>query len=260
MSKAGVFDSGAGGLSLLRPIVACGIFEEISYLGDSARAPYGVHEDSTIIRYSLQAAEFFIREDVDFLLVACNTVSVVALDAIRAKVRFPFLGVLDAGVEAAKLSIADRSASILIVGTRATIRSQAYERALKGEGFRNVVSVAMPLLVPLVEEGVLRGPLVEGAFQHYLALVKKPDAVILSCTHFPFLQDAFSKFFPEAKIIHSGSAIPMTLAGEPLSLLRSSRCSVKITGSERSEALACLARHEFGSLATVCAGRDLVWG
>ncbi len=230
--KVGVFDSGVGGLSVLRSLLRANLFEEVVYYGDTARVPYGSKSVETIRQFSLEAVEFFCecggekwqkmcyefsensnlcentKSPIDLLVVACNTVSATAIEQMRARAPFGVVGVIEAGVARA-VEVLKKDAKILVIATKATVASGAYEAGLKAAGFSSVFSLATPLFVPLVEEGVLGGALLKSAFHHYFdGLGFEPDAVILGCTHFPFLSEALQEFFGEkTRLIHSGEAM-----------------------------------------------------
>ena len=213
MMKCGVFDSGIGGLSVASELLKAGLFEEIIYFGDTARVPYGNKNESTIIRYSLEVLEFLKNFDIDFLVVACNSASSVAIEDLRKEAGFPVVGVIEAGVKALN---AQKESKILLTGTKRTILSGKYQYMLKNAGFNNIIPIATPLFVPLVEEGILEGKIVDEVFELYFGAIDKNDIdyVILGCTHYPFLEKSFQKHFPNAKLIHSGQAIVELLKNE----------------------------------------------
>jgi glutamate racemase len=165
--KIGVFDSGVGGLSVLKALLDARLFDEIIYYGDTARVPYGVKDRDTIVRFSLEALGFFAPFGIDMLIIACNTASAYALRALRASANFPVLGVIDAGVLAVQRALSDSNAQILVIGTKATIKSQQYQKRLFRAGFKRVQALATGLFVPMVEEGIFEGALVQAAFEHY---------------------------------------------------------------------------------------------
>lgn len=207
--RAGVFDSGAGGLTVVRSFLEHGIFDEIVYYGDTARVPYGIKDPNTIVRYGLEAIEFFNNFGIDLLVTACNTVSAYALPQMRDKSDYPIYGVIDPGVRALVNKVEDKDASILIIGTRATIDSGRYQKELESLGYGNVVAVQTGMLVPVVEEGIFSGEVLEAILSHYFSsLSMTPDAIILGCTHFPLISDAISSYFGRKPLmIHSGEAI-----------------------------------------------------
>jgi glutamate racemase len=212
--KCGIFDSGIGGLSVASSILKAKLFDEIIYYGDTARVPYGNKNESTIIRYSLEAMEFLKNFNINFLVVACNTASAVAIDELKKEAHFPVVGVIEAGVRAVENE--DKESNILLIGTKRTIQSKKYERLLKEKGFKNIISIATPLFVPLVEEGITEGKIVDDVFNLYFKDIdrKNIDIVILGCTHYPFLSNSLQKYFPNAKLIHSGQAIVKLLKNE----------------------------------------------
>ncbi len=205
--KAGVFDSGVGGLTVVKSLLERKLFSEIIYYGDTARVPYGVKDKNTIIRYSLEALEFFKNFDVDIMITACNSVSAYAIQELRATSPFEVAGVIEPGVLALENRAKDKNASILILGTRATIQSGKYERLLRQKGFSNITSLAPSLFVPLVEEGLFSGELLQSAINHYFNGLQSPEFIILGCTHFPLIAQAISAYFPNSTLIHSGDAI-----------------------------------------------------
>lgn len=214
--RLGVFDSGVGGLSVLKSLLHAKLFKEYIYYGDTARVPYGVKDKDTIIKFSLEALEFFKEKKVDMLIIACNTVSAYALEILRANAPFPVLGVIDAGVLAVKNSLKDKNSNILVIATQATVNSHAYKQALLQEGFLKVEEKATGLFVPMVEEGIFHGNFLNAAFEHYFkGLEFKPSALILACTHFPLIAQALGEYFgANVKLIHSGEAIALQLQQE----------------------------------------------
>jgi glutamate racemase len=206
--KIGVFDSGVGGLSVVKSLLEHQLFEEIIYFGDTARVPYGVKDKNTIIRYSLEAVEFFKNFEIDLLITACNTVSAYALDEMREHATFDIVGVVEPGIIATQNALCSLESKILIIGTQATIASQAYEIPLRAYGFENITAKATGLFVPMVEENIYEGELLETTIRHYLSDIETPDAIILGCTHFPLISDAIKNYFKNQSImIHSGEAI-----------------------------------------------------
>lgn len=207
--KVGVFDSGVGGLSVVKSLVKHKLFEEIVYFGDTARVPYGVKDKNVIVRYSLEALEFFKNFEIDILIAACNTVSAHAIEELRASAPFPVVGVIEPGVIALTNKIDKKDANILILGTKATITSRKYELLLKQKEYSNINSIATGLFVPIVEEGIFRGEVLNTTMAHYFKDIdaQNIDSVILGCTHFPLIEDEIQNYFKNAKTIHSGEAI-----------------------------------------------------
>ena len=205
--KAGVFDSGVGGLTVVDSLIEAQLFEEIIYYGDTARVPYGSKDKSTIISYSLEALEFFKNFDIDILIIACNSVSAFALNEIRQNTNIPVIGVIDSGIMALEQTIKDKDKNILVLGTKATIESNLYSKGLKENNFNNIISIATPLFVPLVEEGITDGAILEETMKYYFKDLKDIDVVILGCTHFPLIKNEISSYLNNAITIHSGDAI-----------------------------------------------------
>ncbi len=206
--KIGVFDSGVGGLSVLKSLYEARLFDEIIYYGDTARVPYGVKDKDTIIKFCLEALDFFEQFQIDMLIIACNTASAYALDALRAKAHFPVYGVIDAGVEATIKALHDKNKEILVIATKATIKSEEYQKRLLSQGYTNINALATGLFVPMVEEGIFEGDFLQSAMEYYFKNITTPDALILACTHFPLLGRSLSKYFGDkTKLIHSGDAI-----------------------------------------------------
>jgi glutamate racemase len=193
----GVFDSGLGGLTVVRALRAALPDERILYLGDTARVPYGTRSAETVVRYARSCARMLTQRGVKAIVVACNTVSAVALDMLRAELDLPVLGVIEPGASAALAALErlPRRASepppkIGVLGTQGTVNSGAYPRALSRLTTRvEVVSQAAPLLVPLVEEGWLEGPVPRLAVERYVAPLLENGArvIVLGCTHYPLL-------------------------------------------------------------------------
>nr|WP_317404912.1 glutamate racemase [uncultured Helicobacter sp.] len=207
--RAGVFDSGVGGLSVLKSLINAKLFDEIIYYGDTARVPYGVKDKQTIIRFSLEALDFFKPHNIDILIVACNTVSAYALQEMQKHSKIPIVGVIEPGVLAVQNKLQDTDSEILILATRATINSGEYETRLRKIGFWNLKSLATGLFVPIVEEGLLEGAVLESVFDYYFSdFTAPPKGIILGCTHFPLIADSLSAYFKnQSVLIHSGEAI-----------------------------------------------------
>ena len=212
--RAGVFDSGVGGLSVLKSLINAKLFDEIIYYGDTARVPYGVKDKQTIIRFSLEALDFFKPHNIDILIVACNTVSAYALEEMQKHSKIPIVGVIEPGVLAVQNKLKDTDSEILILATRATINSGEYETRLRNIGFWNLKSLATGLFVPLVEEGLLEGAVLESVFDYYLSdFTNPPKGIILGCTHFPLIADSLSAYFNnQSVLIHSHKGVPYRIS------------------------------------------------
>ncbi len=185
----GIFDSGVGGLTVLRELRLQLPQEELVYLGDTARVPYGTKSPQTVGRYAREAARFLVGQRVKLLVVACNTASAVALDDLSAIHQLPVVGVIEPG--ARKALAVTRTGRVGVIGTEGTIRSRAYERALRAGNPQIEVSVApCPLFVPLAEEGWADHPVAHLAAAEYLAPLLREgiDTLVLGCTHYPLLK------------------------------------------------------------------------
>lgn len=184
----GVFDSGIGGLTVVRQIVRLLPQEHVVYLGDTARTPYGTKSPETIRRYALENAAFLLDKGVKLLVVACNSVSAVALDLLQSQLRVPVVGVIEPGARAAVA--ATRNRKVGVIGTEATIASGAYTRALKAlDADLEIYTRACPLFVPLAEEGWVDNDVARAAARRYLTSLKRSgiDTLVLGCTHYPLL-------------------------------------------------------------------------
>jgi glutamate racemase len=198
----GVFDSGFGGLTVLRALVARAPQARFAFLGDTARLPYGSKSRRTIARYAAQSARFLVEEQgADYLVIACNTASALALDAIQEAVSVPVLGVIEPGAEAARR--ASKTGDVLVIATDATVQSHAYAAACRAHGLR-ALEKACPLLVPLVEEGWTSHPVTAQVFRIYFdeltaeaaSLGMNPDTLVLGCTHYPLLKPLIEQVIP----------------------------------------------------------------
>src|SRR5213592_172192 len=190
----GVFDSGIGGLTVVKALRDLLPHENICYLGDTARVPYGPKSPETVQRYGVELAGILTRENAKALVVACNTVSSVALPLLIKKFSVPVIGVIEPGARAALQ--ATRNRHIGVIGTRATIRSGAYAEALRAaDNNVRVSSRACPLLVPLIEEGLLNDAVTDQVIMRYLQplLAGGIDTLVLGCTHYPLLTNAIAR-------------------------------------------------------------------
>jgi glutamate racemase len=186
-TRIGVFDSGIGGLTVLKGLLDLLPGIDIAYLGDSARLPYGTKSRKTIIRYSLQCAGFLVSKDIDMMVVACNTASAHAIPALREEFDIPVVGVVDAGARAV---VEAGGARVGVIGTPSTINSRAYDSAIRTmKPDTEVFSQACPLFVPLVEEGWFDNEITEQVARRYLnnLIEQDIDTLLLGCTHYPML-------------------------------------------------------------------------
>ncbi len=203
----GIFDSGVGGLTVLKEIERVLPQESIIYFGDTARVPYGNKSQKTIIRFSIENVLFLLKKKVKFVVVACNTSSSLALDYLKKVFSIPIVGVIEPAIEKA-LSVSKKK-KIGIIGTRSTIESRVYERLIfKKDNKVRIYSKSCPLFVPLVEEGLTKGKLVDEVVKMYLKELKgKIDTLILACTHYPLLKRAISSYLKGVKIVDSASSV-----------------------------------------------------
>jgi glutamate racemase len=195
MQKAiGIFDSGIGGLTVFKEIVAKLPEENIIYLGDTARVPYGIRSAETVTRYSFENTNFLLSQEIKMLVVACNTATAISLEAVKKEFPLPVIGVLEPGARAAVASTMTRRVGV--IGTEATINSGAYERAIKRLASDiEVISRACPLFVQLAEEGWTDNDVAELVAGKYLSPFrgKGIDTLVLGCTHYPLLKAVISK-------------------------------------------------------------------
>jgi glutamate racemase len=205
----GVFDSGVGGLTVVRALMERLPFENITYFGDTARVPYGVKSVETITGYAEQITEFLLKQKVKLLIVACNTIAAVADEPVRMMSPVPVLDVIDAGAHQAAAET--KSGKVGVIGTPATINSNAYARAIhRYDPQVRIYSQACPLFVPLVEEGWLDHPVTHLTAQEYLkpVLSEHIDTLVLGCTHYPLLKPLFEQLIgPGIRLIDSAEAI-----------------------------------------------------
>jgi glutamate racemase len=232
----GVFDSGLGGLTVVRALRARVPHEDIVYLGDTARVPYGTRSPETVIRYALGCSRVLTARGVKAIVVACNTVSAVALDMLRVELDLPVLGVILPGARAAVAAAAGRKIGVL--GTTGTITSGAYPRAIASCSTRTeVLGQAAPLFVPLAEEGWTEGEVPRLVVRRYLepVIAAGARAIVLGCTHYPLLREVIQE---EAD----------ALAGEPVSIVDSADATADEVASFLEERGSLARRERAGSL------------
>jgi glutamate racemase len=212
----GMFDSGVGGLTVLKAVREQMPCEDVVYLGDTARLPYGTKSPQTVSRYAVQCAAELIGRNIKLLVVACNTASAMALDALREIYSdIPIVGVVEPGAQAA--CAATRNCSIVVIATESTIAGGAYQRAIHSiDPDIRIVGHSCPLFVALAEEGWIDGPIPEAVAKRYLDPVFNPvslaeqsvipDTLVLGCTHFPLLASAIQKAVDPATVIVDSAA------------------------------------------------------
>ncbi len=211
----GVFDSGFGGLTVLRALIARAPQAQFAFIGDTARLPYGSKSQRTIARYAAQSARFLVEEQgADYLVIACNTASALALDAIKEAVpsSVTVIGVIEPGARSARR--ASKTGDVLVIATDATVQSHAYAETCRREELR-ALEKACPLLVPLVEEGWVEHPVTAEVLRVYLdelnaeaaARGLNPDTLVLGCTHYPLLKPLIERSVPAGmRVIDSAEA------------------------------------------------------
>jgi len=203
----GIFDSGVGGLTVLQRLLEAVPHEHLLYLGDTARHPYGTKSAAVVTRYAVENTAFLIEKDVKMVVVACNSASAVALEALRERFAAPVIGVIEPGARAAVA--ATRNCKIGVIGTEATIASGSYTRALRAlDAGLEIYTRACPLLVPLAEEGWIDNDVARQAVALYLASLRQSriDTLVLGCTHYPLLAGAIAAYLgPEVQLIDSAA-------------------------------------------------------
>jgi glutamate racemase len=210
----GMFDSGVGGLTVMREVMAQLPHESTVYFGDTARVPYGSKSRDVIVRFSLEIGQFLIQEKVKMIVVACNTASAFALPALSAKFDLPIVGVIAPGAQAALQ--ATQTQRVGVIGTEGTIESQAYTEAIHALNSKiEVFGQACPLIVPLVEEGWLEKPVALEIVKEYLTplLTNRIDALVLGCTHYPLLKGLLQQVTgPQIRLIDSAQETARVVA------------------------------------------------
>lgn len=194
----GVFDSGFGGLTVLKALLDIAPAADYVYFGDTARLPYGSKSAETVARYAVEAAHFLESQGAQMLVIACNTATALALDRIISAAHVPVIGVVDPGASAAQAATQNRK--VVVIGTEATVSSHAYRKALEARGLQ-AREKACPLLVPLVEEGWVEHPVTEQVAGIYLDEAfsdgfRDADTIVLGCTHYPLLKPLLKRVTP----------------------------------------------------------------
>jgi len=222
--RIGVFDSGFGGLTVLKELVMLIPDADYLYFGDTARLPYGSKSAETVARYAVGAAHYLESHGAEMLVIACNTATALALEQITTCAHVPVIGVVEPGAECA--SSVTRSRKVAVVATEATVLSHAYFRALQSRGVE-AREKACPLLVPLVEEGWIEHPVTEQVARIYLReafsdTFEFADVLLLGCTHYPLIKPVLRRVAPaHVAIVDSAESTARVVAhklqGEPLS-------------------------------------------
>jgi glutamate racemase len=218
----GVFDSGFGGLTVLKALLEVIPDADYLYFGDTARLPYGSKSVETVARYAVEAAHYLESHGAELLVIACNTATALALDRIIAAAHVPVVGVVEPGAEAA--ASATKNKKVVVVGTEATVSSHAYRKALEACGL-HAREKACPLLVPLVEEGWVEHPVTEQVAQIYLREAfadgfHDADVLVLGCTHYPLLKPLLCRVAPaHVSIVDSAESTAGAVSGHLRELL-----------------------------------------
>jgi len=249
----GVFDSGVGGLTVLRALAASLPHEDFLYLGDTARLPYGTKSPMTVARYSVRAAEALVNQGIKALVVACNTASATALPALRERFpELPVIGVIEPGARAA--CAASHSGRIAVLATEGTVQGGAYERAILAQrADAHVTQVACQVFVALAEEGWSEGAAVDAVTERYLAhLDARIDTVVLGCTHFPLLAGSIARQLGPARGIVDSAATTArttgaTLAERELASPRTRAGTLRLMATDSPERFARVGARFLGS-------------
>lgn len=262
--KIGVFDSGVGGLTVLRALLQTIPNAEYIYVGDTARLPYGSKSQETIARYAVSSAEFLLDMGAQYLVIACNTASALALPEIRETAngfKVPVLGVVETGANAAEIH--SKTRDVLVIATAATVASHAYTNACAVRGMRSIEK-ACPLLVPLVEEGWIEHRVTEEVVDIYLNELLRsaaeahfsPDTLVLGCTHYPLLRDVIRRAVPPAIAVIDSAEVTAHQAAAQLDaagLLG----SVEVTESQRCRFFATDSVEKFKALGELFLGSPI---
>ena len=252
----GIFDSGMGGLTVMRALVRRLPHERFVYLGDTARLPYGTKSAETVKRYALQAVQALTVRGVKLVVIACNTASVSLAALQEALSPLPVIGVIEPGAEAA-LAVSPEG-PIAVIATEGTVKGGAYVRAIHARSQAPVVQQACPLFVPMAEEGLVEGPIADAVAHRYLdpllATMPRPRALVLGCTHFPVLKNTIVKIAgTDIALIDSAA----TTADAVAQLLTERGLSCKERSSEPHRFLATDAPDRFARVGEIFLGSPI---
>jgi glutamate racemase len=256
----GVFDSGFGGLTVLKVLLE--VIPEAGYIyfGDTARLPYGSKSVETVAKYAVEAAQYLESSGAEMLVIACNTATALALDRITDAARVPVVGVVEPGAEAA--AAATRNRKIVVIGTEATVSSHAYRKALEARGLE-AREKACPLLVPLVEEGWIEHPVTEQVARIYLGEAfadgfHDADTMVLACTHYPLLKPLLRRVTPDhVEIVDSAESTACAVATRLNQLLPQSDDSPERRATPRLKFFATDSTEKFRRLGERFLGRKI---
>ena len=248
----GVFDSGIGGLTVVAELRKLLPAESIFYLGDTARVPYGGKSQTTIERYSQELTGILLAERAKLIVVACNTASALGVPRLKETLRVPVTGVIEPGAQAAVK--ATRSGKVGVIGTRATIASRAYERAIgEIDACVKVFTEPCPLLVPLIEEGWLEDPVTDSIIARYLGKLLRAgvDTLVLGCTHYPLLREAIQRVAgPKVTLVDSAQntalAVQKLLRQQKLAAPRNATGKLQLALTDPGTGFLRVAEHALG--------------
>jgi glutamate racemase len=248
----GVFDSGIGGLTVAAALRELMPSENIFYIGDTARVPYGGKSQTTIERYASEISGLLLAERSKIIVVACNSASALAVPKLEEELKVPVIGVIEPGARAA--AAATRNGHVGVIGTRATVYSRAYERAIHAiDPEIRVSSQPCPMLVPLIEEGWLDNTITDQVIRHYLEKLVRAgiDTLVLGCTHYPLLKEAIQRFAgPDITLVDSAhncaAAVKKLLAAEDLSADKSQLGKLDVALTDRSDGFLRVAEQALG--------------
>ncbi len=256
----GVFDSGFGGLTVLKALLEVIPEADYVYFGDTARLPYGSKSVETVGRYAVEAAHFLESSGAQMLVIACNTATALALDRITGAARVPVIGVVEPGAEAA--AAATKNRKVIVIGTEATVSSHAYRKALELRGLQ-AREKACPLLVPLVEEGWVEHPVTEQVARIYLGesftdTFHGADTMVLGCTHYPLLKPLLVRVTPDhVNIVDSAESTACAVAARLKYLLPPSDSLLERRASPRLKFFATDSTEKFRRLGARFLGRSI---
>jgi glutamate racemase len=256
----GVFDSGFGGLTVLKALLEVIPEADYVYFGDTARLPYGSKSAETVAKYALEAAHYLESNGSQMLVIACNTATALALDQITSAAKVSVIGVVEPGAQAAATTT--KNGKVIVIGTEATVSSHAYRKALETRGLR-AREKACPLLVPLVEEGWIEHPVTEQVARIYLAEAfadgfHDADTMVLACTHYPLLKPVLERVTPDhVNIVDSAESTACAVATRLHELLPRSEASAERRAAPRLKFFATDSTEKFQRLGARFLGRAI---
>jgi glutamate racemase len=251
----GIFDSGFGGLTIMKSLVEMLPEESIIYFGDSARAPYGDRSSKEIVKFSLQAADFLAQKKIKILVIACNTVCAFAAKIVEKRLKIPVFEIITPSYKAALRNCPGHNIGVL--GTKATIRSKVYKKLIeKADSKAKVFSLSCPLFVPLLEEGHFDDKLAYQLAELYLKplIKKKLDTLLLACTHYPLMKETIQKVIgKDVKIVDPSSAC----SNEILEFLKKQNLKAPLTNIAKYEFYTSGETEKFRNMAEIFLGKKI---